>query len=111
VLCFWVGDVYFGIDKVFEMITKNILNTYLPHNIKMIVDMGKLNPKNEGKTKIVELTANNLEIALVYQPRLILKRCDNPTIKSASERQDCFGLIDAGLAVDCEAVKKLIDNY
>jgi hypothetical protein len=42
------------------MLTKQILNTYLPHNVKMIVDMGKLNPKNEGKTKIVELTPNNL---------------------------------------------------
>jgi hypothetical protein len=93
------------------MLTKQILNTYLPHNVKMIVDMGKLNPKNEGKTKIVELTPNNLEIALVYQPRLILKRCTEPTIKSASERADCFGLIDAGLAVDYEAVRKLLPNY
>jgi hypothetical protein len=110
-LCFRINDVYFGIDKVFEMITKQILNTYLPHNIKMIVDMGKLNPKNEGKTKIVDLTPNNFDIALVYQARPILKRCDTPTIKSASERADCFGLIDAGLAVDYESVKKLIDNY
>jgi hypothetical protein len=93
------------------MLTKQILNTYLPHNIKMIVDMGKLNSKNEGKTKIVDLTPNNFEIALVYQPRLILKRCDTPTIKSASERQDCFGLIDVGLAVDYEAVSVLLPNY
>jgi hypothetical protein len=93
------------------MLTKQILNTYLQHNIKMIVDMGKLNPENEGKTKIVDLTPNNFEIALVYQPRLILKRCDTPTIKSASERADCFGLIDAGVAVDYDAVKQLIDNY
>jgi hypothetical protein len=93
------------------MLTKNILNTYLPHNVKMIVDMGKLNPKNEGKTKIVDLTPNNLDIALVYQPILILKRCDTPTIKSASQRADCFGLIDAGLAVDYEAVRGLLPNY
>jgi hypothetical protein len=93
------------------MLTKNILNTYLPHNIKMIVDMGKLNPENAGKTKIVDLTPNNFEIALVYQPRLILKRCTEPTIKSASERQDCFGLIDAGLAVDYEAVRELLPIY
>jgi hypothetical protein len=93
------------------MLTKNILNTYLPHNIKMIVDMGKLSPEKEGKTKIVDLTPNNFDIALVYQPRLILKRCTEPTIKSASERQDCFGLIDAGLAVDYEAVRVLLPNY
>jgi hypothetical protein len=93
------------------MLTKQILNTYLPFEIKMIVDMGKLNPKNEGKTKIVELTPNNLEIALVYQPRLILKRCTEPIIKSASQRADCFGLIDAGWAVDYEAVRELLPNY
>jgi hypothetical protein len=93
------------------MLTKQILNTYLQHNIKMIVDMGKLNPENEGKTKIVDLTPNNFDIALVYQPRLILKRCDTPTIKSASERADCFGLIDAGLAVDYESVRELLPNY
>jgi hypothetical protein len=93
------------------MLTKNILNTYLPHNVKMIVDMGKLNPKKEGKTKIVDLTPNNFDIALVYQARPILKRCTEPTIKSASERADCFGLIDAGLAVDYEAVRVLLPNY
>jgi hypothetical protein len=93
------------------MLTKQILNTYLPFEIKMIVDMGKLNPKNEGKTEIVDLTPNNLEIALVYQARPILKRCDTPTIKSASERADCFGLIDVGLAVDYESVRVLLPNY
>jgi hypothetical protein len=93
------------------MLTKQILNTYLPHNVKMIVDMGKLSPEKEGKTKIVELTPNNFDIALVYQARPILKRCTEQTIKSASERQDCFGLIDVGLAVDYEAVRELLPNY